>query len=183
MNLQTRYIEEIKPKLKQELVIANVMAIPKLIKIVVNVGLGEALADKKVIEKVSSQLQVITGQKPGLTRAKVSIAAFKLRAGEPVGLRVTLRGKRMYDFMEKLIAIVLPRVRDFRGLSVRGFDGRGNYSLGLQEQILFPEVEYSSVDKVRGLEITIVTSAGNNKAGHKLLQELGFPFEKEKSKA
>lgn len=187
MELQTRYESEIKELLKKELGLSNIMSVPKLLKIVVNIGLGEALTDKKVIERVSEQLATITGQKPSVTRAKISISTFKLRAGDKIGLKATLRGRRMYEFLEKLVRIVLPRVRDFRGISRRGFDGRGNYSLGLREQIVFPEIEYTKIDKVRGLEMTFVTSAGNDRAGYKLLSLLGMPFEKEekmvKSKA
>lgn len=155
------------------------MAVPKLVKIVVNCGLGEALGDKKVMEKMSEQLAMITGQKPQITRSRRAISTFKLRAGDAIGLRVTLRGERMYDFMLKFFGIALPRVRDFRGISKKGFDGRGNYTLGLREQTIFPELEYSMVDKVRGFEITFVTSAGNDEDGKTLLTLLGLPFEKE----
>lgn len=177
--LQEQYNTEIKPTLQKELGITNVLAVPKLTKIVVNIGIGEALADKKVIDRVKEQLSLITGQKPAPAKAKVSISAFKLRAGEVVGMKVTLRGKRMYSFLEKLIRVVLPRVRDFRGISAKGFDGRGNYNLGLREQTLFPEIEYGSIDKVRGLEITFVTTAKDNKSAQALLTKLGMPFEKE----
>ncbi len=183
MELKTRYESEIKNLLQKELGLTNIMNVPRLIKIVVNIGLGEALTDKKVIERVAEQLSVITGQKPSVTRAKTSIATFKLRAGDQIGLKVTLRGRRMYEFLEKLVRIVLPRVRDFRGISKRGFDGRGNYSLGLSEQIVFPEIEYAKVDKARGLEMTFVTSAGDDRAGYKLLSLLGMPFEKEEKTA
>lgn len=179
MNLKQTYDTEIKKALKEALKIVNPMAVPKLTKIVVNVGLGEALLDHKVIEKVAEQLKVITGQKPLVTRAKTSIATFKLRAGDTVGLKVTLRGKRMYDFFEKLTRIVLPRVRDFRGVSRKSFDGQGNYNIGLTEQTVFPEIEYGKIDKVRGLEITCVTTAKTNESGMKLLEKLGMPFIKE----
>lgn len=179
MNLQQHYLDVVQKELQKQLSIANSMAIPKVKKIVVNVGLGEALADRKVLEKVAQQLTIITGQKPAVTRAKVSISAFKLRAGEQIGMKVTLRGKRMYAFLEKLTRIVLPRVRDFRGIPIKGFDGSGNYNLGLREQIIFPEIEYANIDKIRGLEITIVTSATNDAAGRLLLEKLGMPFEKE----
>lgn len=182
MELQTRYNSEIKHILLKELRLANIMSVPKLKKIVVNIGLGEALTDKKVLERASEQLSAITGQKPGVTRAKTSISTFKLRAGDQIGLKVTLRGRRMYEFLEKLVRIVLPRVRDFRGVSRHGFDGRGNYSLGLSEQIVFPEIEYTKVDKVRGLEMTFVTSAGNDAGGYELLSLLGMPFEKTSDK-
>lgn len=181
MELKARYESEIKPMLQKELGIKNVMSIPKLVKVVVNIGLGEALTDKKVIERVAEQLAAITGQKPSITRAKMSISTFKLRAGDQIGMKVTLRGLRMYDFLEKLVRVVLPRVRDFRGVSKKGFDGRGNYSLGFHEQTVFPEIEYAKVDKARGLEVTIVTTAGNNEAGYHLLRMLGLPFEKEEN--
>lgn len=179
MKLKDKYLKEIKPELQKSLK-TNIMAVPELKKIVVNVGLGEALTDSKVVERVGEQLKIITGQKPKLNKAKVSIAAFKLRAGDPVGLMVTMRGRRMYDFFEKFVRIVLPRVRDFRGLKATGFDGQGNYNLGLREQIVFPEIEYDKVDKVRGMEITFVTNAKNNEAARMLLEKLGLPFEKEK---
>lgn len=176
--LQEKYQKEIKAKLKTELGIKNPMAVPHLVKIVVNCGIGEALEDKKVIEKMSTQLGIISGQKPSPTRAKKAISTFKLRAGDVVGLKVTLRGARMYDFFLKLIAIALPRVRDFRGIPDRGFDKRGSYTLGMREQTIFPELEYSMIDKVRGFEITFVTSAPDKKQTKKLLEALGLPFEK-----
>lgn len=182
MNLHQKYQTEVRQQMKEELNITNPMAIPRLVKIVVNVGLGEALSDSKVIDRVSEQLAIITGQKPALTRAKVSIAAFKLRAGDAIGLKVTMRGQRMYDFLEKLISIVLPRVRDFRGVSRRSFDGQGNYSLGLREQNVFSEIEYSKIDKARGLEVNFVTTAGDDKTAYLLLNKLGIPFEKESKK-
>ena len=163
--LQEKYLKEIVPVFTTTHKIANRMAVPKLVKIVVNCGMGEALADKKVIEKMSAQLAVITGQKPQVMRAKRAISTFKLRAGDIVGLRVTLRGKRMYDFMQKLVSISLPRVRDFRGIPLKGFDGRGNFTMGVKEHTIFPELEYSMVDKVRGFEITFVTTAGNDEHG------------------
>lgn len=178
MKLQQKYQNTIKKELQSELKIANPMAIPKLIKVVINTGLGEALTDRKVLEKVSSDLKAITGQKPISTKAKVSISSFKLRAGEIIGMKVTLRGKRMFDFVEKLTRVVLPRMRDFRGIAKKGFDGRGNYSLGIREQIIFPEVDYGKIDKIRGFEITIVTSAKSDKVGYLLLEKLGMPFEK-----
>lgn len=158
--------------------IKNRMQVPKLVKIVVNCGIGEALTDKKVIEKMSAQMAVITGQKPHVTRAKRAISTFKLRAGDVVGLRVTLRGIRMYDFLTKLIGIALPRVRDFRGIPTRGFDGHGNYTLGLKEHTIFPELEYSMVDKVRGFELTFVTTAQTDELGKILLTHFGLPFAK-----
>ncbi|HCM38010.1 MAG: 50S ribosomal protein L5 [Candidatus Gottesmanbacteria bacterium GW2011_GWB1_43_11] len=178
MGLKADYNKIVKPALQQELQLTNSLATPKLIKIVVNVGLGEALTDHRVLERVGEQLMVITGQKPLITRAKTSIAAFKLRAGDKIGLKVTLRGRRMYDFFEKLVKLVLPRVRDFRGVSRSGFDGQGNYNLGIAEQIVFPEIEYAKVDKVRGIQITIVTTATTPEAGLKLLEKMGMPFTK-----
>lgn len=178
MNLKQKYFEEVRPKLKTELGLKNIMAVPKLVKIVVNVGAKEALDDKKVLEAISAQITAITGQKPVIRVAKKSVAAFKLREGQPIGVSVTLRGQRMYDFLEKIIAIVLPRVRDFHGLSKDSFDGHGNYSFGFSEQIVFPEIEYSQIDKIRGLEVTINTSAKDDTQGLKLLTALGFPFVK-----
>lgn len=159
--------------------VKNTMQIPKLLKIVVNCGMGEALADKKSIEKMAAQLAVITGQKPQLRRARKAISSFKLRAGDAVGLRVTLRGKRMRDFLAKFVGIALPRVRDFRGIPVNAFDGAGNYTLGVKEHTIFPELEYSMVDKVRGFEVTFVTSAKSDEHSRMLLTGLGLPFAKE----
>lgn len=178
MNLKRRYYQEIQPKLKDELGLKNIMALPRLKKIVVNVGVKEATDDKKALDAVSSQIAAITGQKPAIRRAKKSVAAFKLREGQPIGVSVTLRGQRMYDFLEKLITIVFPRVRDFHGLPKGSFDGHGNYSFGFSEQIVFPEIEYSQIDKIRGLEVTINTSAGDNAEGLALLTALGVPFVK-----
>ncbi len=178
MNLQQKYQEELIKKLQTELELDNVMAVPKLSKVIVNVGAKEAMTDKKVLEAISEQIGTITGQKPSVRLAKKSIANFKLREGLPVGVAVTLRGKRMYDFIEKLIMIVFPRVRDFRGVPLTSFDGRGNYSLGFREQIVFPEIDYSKIDKIRGLEITITTTAKNDKEGMALLKSLGMPFVK-----
>lgn len=177
-NLKTRYDGEIRSKLKEELKLANIMAVPRLVKIVVNVGVKEAVDDKKVLDAVSSQLTAITGQKPVIRPAKKSVAAFKLRQGQPIGVSVTLRGQRMYDFLEKLIAVVLPRVRDFHGLARTSFDGHGDYSFGLAEQVVFPEIEYSQIDKIRGLEVTIHTNAGDDTKGLALLTALGVPFRK-----
>jgi len=168
--------KEINPKLMTELGIKNPMALPKVTKIVVNVGVGEAIVNKKAIEKVVEDVSLITGQKPVVTKARKSVSAFKLRKGLAIGVKVTLRGERMYSFLEKLIKIVLPRIRDFRGISNKNFDGRGNYNLGVSEQILFPEIEYDKIDKIRGLEITIVTNARTNEKGEKLLSLLGMPF-------
>jgi large subunit ribosomal protein L5 len=176
--LQETYQNVIVPEFKKR-GIKNRMAIPHMVKIVVNCGIGEALADKKVLEKMSEQLAMITGQKPQITRAKRAISTFKLRAGDAVGLRVTLRGRRMYDFLQKLVLLALPRVRDFRGVPAKNFDGRGNYTLGIKEQTIFPELEYSMVDKIRGFEISFVTTAQNNEDGKLLLTLFGMPFEKE----
>lgn len=173
------YNKSIVPEFMKKHGVANRMAVPKLVRIVVNCGLGEALTDKKSIEKMAEQMAVITGQKPQVTRAKRAISTFKLRAGDPIGLKVTLRGKRMYDFFQKLIGIALPRVRDFRGVPTTGFDGRGNYTLGLREHTIFPELEYSMVDRVRGFEITFVTTAKNDEQGRTLLTLFGMPFAKE----
>lgn len=177
--LENRYAKVIIPSLMKELKIANRMAVPKLVKIVMNSGMGgEALRDKKSLEKMAAQLAQIAGQKPAVTRAKRAISTFKLRAGDHIGLKITLRGKRMYDFLTKLVTIALPRVRDFRGVPLSGFDHNGNYSLGIREQTIFPELEYSLVDKVRGFEITFVTSSQTDEQTRALLTQLGMPFEK-----
>lgn len=182
MNLQTTFKQNLMKELQDELKIKNQLAVPKLSKIIIHVGVGEALTDGKVLTKVSDQLAVITGQKPLVTRAKRSIASFKLRSGDKIGLKVTIRGSRMYDFLEKLERMVLPRLRDFRGVPRAGFDGRGNYNLGIREQSVFPEVDYSKIDKIRGLAITLVTTAGTDERGFILLNKLGMPFEKEEKK-
>jgi len=174
--LKEKYREEIVPELMKEFGYSNVMQAPKLEKIVLNVGLGEAISNAKALESAVADLTAITGQRPVVTRAKKSIAAFKLRAGMPVGATVTLRGPRMYEFFDRLVAITLPRIRDFRGVSPNSFDGRGNYTLGLQEQIAFPEIDYDKIDKSRGLELSLVTSAKNDEEGRRLLSLLGMPF-------
>ena len=174
----TKYNTKIAKDLQKELEIKNSLATPKLMKIVVNVGIKDALADKKNVDVAVSILSQITGQKPKVTRARRSIATFKLREGDKIGAAVTLRGKRMYDFYEKLVGIVLPRIRDFRGVSPKSFDGRGNYSLGFQEAIVFPEIDPSKLERNQGLEITIVTSAKDNKEAESLLRALGMPFQK-----
>lgn len=177
--LQEKYKKTVVPTLMKEFNIKSLMAVPKLVKIVVNCGMGaEALKDKKTLDSMAIQLAIITGQKPAVTRAKRAIATFKLRAGDSIGLKVTIRGRRMYDFFMKLVGIALPRVRDFRGLSAQSFDGRGNYTLGISDQTIFPELEYKLIDKVRGFEIVFVTSAGNDTASRRLLELLGMPFEK-----
>lgn len=176
--LLEKYKKELIPILMQDLTITNAMAVPKLVKVVVNCGMGEALRDKKSLEKMATQLSMITGQKPAITRAKRAISTFKLRAGDQIGLKVTLRGSRMYDFFTKLVTIALPRVRDFRGVSTSGLDHSGNYTLGIREQTIFPELEYSLVDKVRGFEVTFVTTGINDDQAKALLTKLGMPFEK-----
>jgi len=174
--LKEKYREEIVPELMKEFGYSNVMEAPKLEKIVVNVGVGEAISNAKALESAVSDLTAITGQRPVVTRAKKSIAAFKLRAGMPVGATVTLRGPRMYEFFDRLVAITLPRIRDFRGVSPNSFDGRGNYTLGMQEQIAFPEIDYDKIDKSRGLELSLVTSAKTDEEGRRVLSLLGMPF-------
>lgn len=177
-DLPKTYTKTVIPTLMKEFNITNTMQVPKLLKIVINCGMGEAIADKKVIEKMASQLGTITGQKVQVTHARVSISAFKLREGEPIGLKVTLRREKMYDFLLRLTSVALPRVRDFRGIPAKGFDKQGNYTLGLKEQTIFPELDYQMVDKVRGFEITFVTTASNNEQAKRLLELLGLPFEK-----
>jgi large subunit ribosomal protein L5 len=178
-DLSKQYREEIRPALMKEFNYKNIMQVPKIEKIVLNVGVGRESADNpKVIDAAVNDLMMITGQKPIVTRARKSIAGFKLREGRPIGVKVTLRGKRMYDFLYRLIHLALPRVRDFRGVSPDAFDGRGNYTLGLREQIIFPEIDYDKIDKVRGLEVTIVTTARTDEEGRALLRAFGMPFSK-----
>jgi large subunit ribosomal protein L5 len=174
--LRERYVKEVVPALKKEFGYTNVMAVPKIKKVVVNMGLGEATSNAKIIEVGSDELARITGQKPVVRRAKKSIAAFKVRKGQPVGTSVTLRGERMYEFLDRLVTIALPRVRDFRGVSPKGFDGRGNFTLGLKDQLLFPEIDYMKVDKSRGMNVSVVTSARTDEEARKLLQLIGMPF-------
>ena len=174
--LRQRYEKEVIPALKKEFGYKNVMAIPKIQKVVVNMGLGEATQNAKIIDAGADEVARITGQKPVVTRAKKSIAQFKVRKGMPIGTMVTLRGERMWEFLDRLIAVALPRVRDFRGVSPRGFDGRGNYTLGLRDQLLFPEIDYMKVDKARGMNISVVTTARSDEESRKLLQLLGMPF-------
>jgi len=174
--LQDQYKAEILPKMKEKFGYRNVMQVPRLSKIVVNMGLGDAIENVKVIETAAAEIGIITGQKPVVTKARKSIANFKLREGVPIGVMVTLRRDRMYHFLDKLIAIALPRVRDFKGVSPRGFDGRGNYTLGIKEQIMFPEVNYDKIDKIRGMNITIVTTARTDEEGLELLRLMGIPF-------
>ena len=174
--LKERYSKEVAPALTKEFGYKNVMAIPKIKKVVVNMGLGEATANAKIVDTGADELGRITGQKAVVRRATKSIAQFKLRQGMPVGAMVTLRGDRMWEFLDRLISIALPRVRDFRGVSPRGFDGRGNYTLGLKDQLLFPEIDYMKVDKARGMNISVVTTAKTDEESRKLLQLLGMPF-------
>jgi large subunit ribosomal protein L5 len=174
--LKQVYWNEIAPALQQEFQYKSVMQVPRVIKVVVNIGVGEALQNAKALEAATGDLTAIVGQKPVITRAKRSIAGFKLREGMPIGVMVTLRNERMYDFLDRLINLALPRIRDFRGISRRSFDGRGNYSLGVHEQIIFPEIEYDKVDKIRGLEVAIVTTAASDDQGYALLKRFGMPF-------
>jgi large subunit ribosomal protein L5 len=174
--LRDRYTREVAPALQKEFGYKNVMAIPKIAKVVVNMGLGEATQNAKIVDTGADEVMRITGQKPVVTRAKKSIAQFKVRKGMPIAAMVTLRGERMWEFLDRLISVALPRVRDFRGVSQRGFDGRGNYTLGLKDQLLFPEIDYMKVDKARGMNISVVTTAKTDEESRKLLQLLGMPF-------
>lgn len=176
--LKEQYEHELKLALQKQLNIRNVMDIPKIEKIVLNMGLGDAVQNPKVVDKAAQELTMISGQKAVITKAKKSIATFKLRAGMPIGARVTLRKDRMYDFLSKLINIALPRVRDFRGVSAKGFDGRGNFSMGVTEHIIFPEIDYDKIDQIRGLNVTIVTSAKTDEHARALLDSIGMPFRK-----
>jgi large subunit ribosomal protein L5 len=174
--LRKRYLEEIAPQLHKEFSYKNTMQVPRLEKVVVNMGMGEAIQNAKVLDSGTEELTVITGQKPVITRAKKSIANFKLREGMSIGAMVTLRGDHMYEFLERLMNVALPRVRDFRGVSGKAFDGRGNYSLGIREQVIFPEINYDKIDKVRGLSVSVVTTAKTDEEGKALLKHLGMPF-------
>ncbi|TMD08265.1 MAG: 50S ribosomal protein L5 [Chloroflexi bacterium] len=176
--LLEQYREKILPQLMREFDYGNVMEAPRVAKVVVNIGIGEGKDNDKALDAARGDVRTITGQQPVTVRARKSVAAFKLREGQPVGLRTTLRGRRMYYFLEKLINVALPRIRDFRGVSAEAFDGRGNYSLGLREQIIFPEVDYDKIDKLRGLEVTVVTTARTDEEGRSLLTQLGMPFRK-----
>lgn len=179
MNTIIAKYEETKPKMKEEFALSNDFSLPKIEKVVINVGAADAIGHEDVLEKISEQLATISGQKPRITRAKNAISAFKLRQNDPIGVMVTLRGKKAWNFLEKLIAIVMPRVRDFRGLSESKFDHKGNYSFGLTEQILFPEIDYSKIDKVRGMVITIVIKNSNKDKSKRLLEQLGVPFRRD----
>ncbi len=174
--LRTRFDKEVAPALLKELELKNTMAVPRLNKIVVNMGMGEATQNSKILDPAVNELGQITGQKPIVTKAKKSIAAFKVREGQAIGTMVTLRGDRMYEFFDRLVNIVLPRVRDFRGVSTKSFDGRGNYTLGLHDQLIFPEISYEKVDKMKGMNVTIVTTAANDNQARTLLKHLGMPF-------
>ncbi len=176
--LKERYAREVAPALRKELEIGNTMAVPRLEKIVLNMGLGEAVANPKILEGAVEELSAIAGQRAVVTKAKKAIATYKLRAGMPIGARVTLRGDRMYEFLDRLISIALPRVRDFRGVSTKAFDGRGNYTLGIRDHFIFPEIDYARTDKSKGLNVTIVTTAGRDDSARSLLQALGLPFGK-----
>ena len=175
--LKARYRDEAVPKLQQQLGLPNPMQVPRLEKVVINMGVGEALKDGRMLETAVEDLQTITGQKAVITKARKSIAGFKLREGSAIGAKVTLRGDRMWEFIDRLVTIAIPRIRDFRGLNQKAFDGHGNYTLGLTEQLIFPEIDYDKVAKVRGMDITVVTTATNDDAGRALLIALGFPFE------
>jgi large subunit ribosomal protein L5 len=176
--LQQFYREKVVPELMTSLGVSNPMQVPKITKISVNMGVGEAVADKKAMDGALSDLTALTGQKPVVTKSRKAIAAFKLRAGVPVGARVTLRGARMYEFLDRLINVAMPRIRDFRGVSARSFDGRGNYTFGVKEQIIFPEIAYDQVDAIRGMDITITTTARDDRQGRALLESFNFPFRK-----
>jgi large subunit ribosomal protein L5 len=174
--LEKHYVESIRPQLMKDLGVANLWAAPRMTKVVVNMGIGEASQNIKLLDAAMDELGSIAGQKPVMRRARKSIAAFKIREGQPVGCSVTLRGKRMYEFIDRLVNIALPRVRDFRGVPTRSFDGRGNYTLGLEDQLIFPEIDYSRVDQTRGMNITFVTSATNDEGARRLLELMGMPF-------
>lgn len=176
--LKGRFLNEITPALMQKFNYTSVMQVPKIEKVVINMGVGEAVSNSKILDVAVEELRIISGQKPVVTRAKKSIAGFKLRENMPIGVKVTLRGERMYHFLDKLFNISLPRVRDFRGVSTKAFDGRGNYTLGLKEQLIFPEIEYDKVDKVRGMDIVIVTTAQTDEESRELLTQMGMPFAK-----
>jgi large subunit ribosomal protein L5 len=176
--LKQFYTEKVVPELQKNLGLSNPMQVPKITKITVNMGVGEAVADKKVIDNAAGDLAKITGQKPLVTRARKSVATFKVRDGIPLGCKVTLRGAQMYEFLDRLISIAMPRIRDFRGVSARSFDGRGNYNFGVREQIIFPEIAYDQIDAIRGMDITITTTAPDDKQGRALLEAFNFPFRK-----
>jgi large subunit ribosomal protein L5 len=174
--LKERYKKDVAPQIAKEFGIGNPMAVPRIEKVVINMGMGEAIANAKILDTAADELRAITGQKPVVTKAKKSIASFKLRQGMPIGVVVTLRGDRMYEFLDRLVSVALPRVRDFRGVSPKAFDGRGNYTIGIREQLIFPEIDFNKVDKLRGMNISIVTTARNDEQARALLKGLGMPF-------
>jgi large subunit ribosomal protein L5 len=174
--LKERYQKEVAPAIAKEFGITNPMAVPRVQKVVLNMGMGEAIANAKILDTAADELRAISGQKPVITKAKKSIASFKLRQGMPIGVMVTLRGDRMYEFLDRLVSIALPRVRDFRGVSPKAFDGRGNYTIGVREQLIFPEIDFNKVDKLRGMNISIITTARNDEQARALLKGLGMPF-------
>lgn len=176
--LKDFYKETVIPKLTKDLGVKNVMQVPKLVKITVNMGVGEAVADKKIMDNAVGDLTKITGQKPLVTKARKSVATFKVRDGQAIGAKVTLRGENMYEFLDRLVNIAMPRIRDFRGVNARSFDGRGNYNFGVKEQIIFPEIAYDQIDAIRGMDITITTTAADDKSGRALLEAFNFPFRK-----
>jgi large subunit ribosomal protein L5 len=176
--LKKIYHDKLVPELRDKLGLKNTMQVPRILKITVNMGVGEAVADKKIMDAATADMTKITGQKPAVTKAKKSVATFKVRDGQAIGCKVTLRGDRMYEFLDRLVSIAIPRIRDFRGISARSFDGRGNYSLGVKEQIIFPEIQYDQIDQIRGMDITISTSARDDKHGRALLEAFNFPFRK-----
>ncbi len=176
--LKTKFTKEVTPKLVEQFSYTSVMQVPRIEKIVINMGVGDAVSNAKNLDKAVDELTLLAGQKPVITKAKKSIAGFRLREGMPIGAKVTLRGQKMYDFLDKLITVSLPRVRDFQGISNKAFDGRGNYTLGVKEQLIFPEINFDNVDKVRGMDIVIVTTAKTDEESHALLKELGMPFKK-----
>ena len=176
--LQTYYRDKVVPELMKSLGVTNPMRVPKITRITVNMGVGEAVADKKAMDGAVNDLTALTGQKPLVTKSRKSIASFKLRQGVPVGAKVTLRGERMYEFLDRLVNVAMPRIRDFRGVSARSFDGRGNYSFGVKEQIIFPEIAYDKIDAIRGMDITITTTARDDREGRALLESFSFPFRK-----
>ena len=178
VRLQQYYREQMLSRLQRDLGITNPMKVPRITKITVNMGVGEAVADKKVMDAAVADITKITGQKPLVTKSRKAIASFKIRAGLAIGCKVTLRGARMYEFLDRLVSIAIPRIRDFRGINTRSFDGRGNYSLGVKEQIIFPEIQYDQIDQIRGMDITITTTARDNRQGRALLEAFNFPFRK-----
>lgn len=177
-SLKEKYLNDVRPALTEKFEYSSIMQAPKVEKIVINMGVGDAVSNTKNLDKAVEELTLIAGQKPVITKAKNSIAGFRLREGMPIGTKVTLRGERMYDFLDKLVNVALPRVRDFRGVSKKAFDGRGNYTLGVREQLIFPEIDYDTVDKVRGMDIVIVTTANTDEESHEMLKQMGMPFQK-----